>query len=57
MLASFLILELIMAIVGLVLNLPGDDFVPPTIVTHLPESFAYLGYVILTPAIVLSKFY
>jgi len=43
LLISILILESIVAIVGLLLNLPGDEFILAMVVTHLPVSFAYFG--------------
>ncbi|KDR75831.1 hypothetical protein GALMADRAFT_248554 [Galerina marginata CBS 339.88] len=35
--------EVIITVIGLLLNLPGEFFEPSMLVTHLPASFAYLG--------------
>ncbi|KAF8973206.1 hypothetical protein BDZ97DRAFT_1780116 [Flammula alnicola] len=43
LLVTFLIADIVIATIGLLLNLPGHDFVPTMIVTHLPASFAYFG--------------
>ncbi|KAF8155809.1 hypothetical protein B0H34DRAFT_510466 [Crassisporium funariophilum] len=43
LLVSMLLMEIILAFIGLGLNLPDENFDPTTITTHLPMSFAYFG--------------
>jgi len=43
MLITLLVLDLIIAIIGMVLNLPGKGFPDATLILHLPDSFAYFG--------------
>ncbi|KAF8200756.1 hypothetical protein BJ912DRAFT_947073 [Pholiota molesta] len=43
LLIAFLIIEIVVATLGLSLNLPSHDFDPYLLLSHLPASFAYFG--------------
>jgi len=48
--------EIIITIIGLLLNLPGELFELSMLVTHLPASFAYLGIASVTSHFIILTF-
>ncbi|KAF8161151.1 hypothetical protein B0H34DRAFT_368412 [Crassisporium funariophilum] len=57
LLLSMLVLEIVLALIGMGLNIPKNDtFVPLLITTHLPASFAYFGITALVVQCIILAF-